>query len=74
MLQKLPKWVDKSRPETGAMQFGDDWPGMFIRGDNALIMAITLRQTIEYMKGERGVVPPDMYCLALEEVRSGWMV
>lgn len=23
------------RAETGSMQFGDDWPGVFIRGDNA---------------------------------------
>jgi hypothetical protein len=24
-----------ARVETGAVQFGDDWPGVFIRGDNA---------------------------------------
>ena len=24
------------RAETGPMQFGDDWPGVFIRGDNAV--------------------------------------
>lgn len=23
------------RAETGPMKFGDDWPGIFIRGDNA---------------------------------------
>ena len=23
------------RVETGPIQFGDDWPGVFIRGDNA---------------------------------------
>lgn len=23
------------RPESGPMQFGKDWPGLFIRGDNA---------------------------------------
>lgn len=23
------------RIETGVVQFGDDWPGIFIRGDNA---------------------------------------
>jgi hypothetical protein len=23
------------RAETGPMKFGDDWPGVFIRGDNA---------------------------------------
>lgn len=24
-----------NRPETGVMQFGNDWPGIFIRGDHA---------------------------------------
>lgn len=24
-----------ARAETGRIQFGDDWPGIFIRGDNA---------------------------------------
>ena len=27
------------RVETGPIQFGDDWPGVFIRGDEALFMA-----------------------------------
>lgn len=26
-----------NRPETGPMKFGDDWTGVFIRGDNALM-------------------------------------
>lgn len=30
------------RMETGAVQFGDDWPGVFIRGDNAAFMAMNL--------------------------------
>lgn len=30
------------RVETGPVQFGDDWPGLFIRGDNALGDAIHL--------------------------------
>jgi hypothetical protein len=35
-IQKLPPWNEEgSRPETGPMKFGDDWPGVFIRGDNA---------------------------------------
>lgn len=37
-----------SRPETGPMQFGSDWPGIFIRGDEALhyvsIIALTLAE------------------------------
>ena len=26
---------DGGRVETGPVQFGDDWPGLFVRGDNA---------------------------------------
>jgi hypothetical protein len=29
------------------MQFGDDWPGVFIRGDNALGYALALRRAVE---------------------------
>jgi hypothetical protein len=29
------------------MQFGDDWPGIFIRGDSALHYALTLDSVIE---------------------------
>src|SRR5258708_6381349 len=36
-VQKVPMPEGMSRPETGVMQFGDDWPGVFIRGDNALL-------------------------------------
>jgi hypothetical protein len=34
------------RVETGAVQFGDDWPGLFIRGDRAIHLAIC----IEYVE------------------------
>ncbi len=27
------------RPETGALKFGDDWTGVFIRGDDAIGLA-----------------------------------
>ena len=40
----LPTWSGPGeRPETGAMQFGDDWPGVFIRGDDAMHYAMSLR-------------------------------
>jgi hypothetical protein len=31
------------RLETGAVQFGEDWPGVFIRGDDAIGMARDIR-------------------------------
>jgi len=33
--------------ETGAVRFGDDWPGIFIRGDSALGNASILRTLVE---------------------------
>lgn len=30
------------------MQFGDDWPGVFIRGDNALHYAMALQMALEH--------------------------
>lgn len=38
----LPMPEGMTRPETGAMQFGDDWPGVFIRGDNAACYSMAL--------------------------------
>jgi len=32
------------RVESGVMQFGDDWPGIFIRGDEAMGRASLLRR------------------------------
>jgi len=33
VLCELPEEI--SRMETGPVQFGDDWPGFFLRGDDA---------------------------------------
>lgn len=34
------------RVETGPIQFGDDWPGVFIRGDNAFALAMSLQAVL----------------------------
>lgn len=41
-LRKIP--LKGKRVETGPTQFGDDWPGIFIRGDNAIHFAHRLRR------------------------------
>ena len=41
-VQLVAELANGKRPETGAMQFGNDWPGVFIRGDDALWMASNL--------------------------------
>lgn len=42
-----------ARPETGPIQFGDDWPGVFLRGDNATAYAIILREVLYRRTGIR---------------------
>ena len=36
-----------SRVECGPVQFGDDWPGVFLRGDHALHYAMTLECALD---------------------------
>lgn len=48
-LVKLPNTTEE-RVETGPVQFGDDWPGVFIRGDNANYYGFTLQQATEALK------------------------
>jgi hypothetical protein len=65
-VRKFPQ--QEQRVETGAVQFGDDWPGVFIRGDNALYYAHILSSVIgQIEKGE----PLDMWnALALQAIRE----
>jgi hypothetical protein len=35
---------------TGAMQFQDDWPGLFIRGDDAVMLAFSINIVLERLK------------------------
>lgn len=34
----------EDRVETGPVQFGEDWPGVFIRGDDAAYLVMVLNQ------------------------------
>lgn len=37
----------QNRPETGPMEFEDDWRGIFIRGDNAAYYAMLLKNVLD---------------------------
>ena len=50
-VQKINGFSD-GRPETGPMQFGDDWPGVFIRGDNAVYYRMVVSAAM-------AALPPD---------------
>jgi hypothetical protein len=49
-----------ARPETGPMKFGDDWTGVFIRGDYAGPMAFYLSLALERIKAARVLEPLDV--------------
>ena len=49
-MRHLPE--QHKRVETGVTQFGDDWPGVFIRGDCAFGYAMYLRNFINNEKDE----------------------
>ncbi len=42
MITYIDRADDQTRVETGVVQFGNDWPGVFVRGDNALGYALAL--------------------------------
>ena len=51
-LLRVPQPDPQHRVETGPVQFGDDWPGVFIRGDNALAFAMTCQIAAEEMSAD----------------------
>ena len=44
-IRRFPE--EKDRVETGPIQFANDWPGCFIRGDNASYYICVLKRLIE---------------------------
>ena len=53
MVRHLPTPTDgQGRVETGAVKFGDDWAGLFIRGDNAISLRSRIQDLLEYLPAE----------------------
>lgn len=48
-VQHLPAPPDLPRVETGAVQFGSDWPGLFIRGDDAFHLMLLIRRLLNLL-------------------------
>lgn len=44
---------ENSRVETGVVQFNDDWPGIFIRGDNAIYFGYLLSNISKMLKDSK---------------------
>lgn len=49
------------RVETGSLQINDDWPGVFIRGDNALAYAMYLEMAINQLERQPDQGNMDMF-------------
>ena len=60
--------MSSRRPETGPMQFDDDWPGLFIRGDNAHYYALALSRL---MDGDTDVLTVEAPLRGLLELLRG---
>lgn len=45
-VRRLPEV--ENRVETGAVQFGDDWPGLFVRGDDCFALALAWYTLLRY--------------------------
>jgi hypothetical protein len=46
-MTKIDRPSDQPRVESGALQFGDDWPGLFLRGDDALNTAMQIETILK---------------------------
>lgn len=44
-VRKFPK--QEKRVETGVIQFGDDWQGLFIRGDDCSQLSLLIKDAIK---------------------------
>jgi hypothetical protein len=50
-ITKIPLPGDSGRTPTGAMQFQDDWPGLFLRGDSAIPVMTAIRRLQAFLQG-----------------------
>lgn len=53
------------RVETGIMQFGDDFPGVFLRGDHAAYYSLVIRDLLAKFNNEKGLASFDPVTLVL---------
>ncbi|MGI0016434.1 MAG: hypothetical protein ACREBU_23685, partial [Nitrososphaera sp.] len=49
-ITQIPIQDGSDRIETGAIQFNDDWPGLFIRGDDAFALILELKQLLKTLE------------------------
>lgn len=55
-IAQIPVPGGSGRARTGAMQFQDDWPGLFIRGDDAIVLLSAIEQLAERLADSKDVL------------------
>ena len=55
-ITQVPVPGNSGQTPTGAMQFQDDWPGLFVRGDDAFMLLAAIEQLQERLAGHSDVV------------------
>lgn len=63
---KIPLPGGSGCAPTGAIQFQDDWPGLFIRGDQAIALLVRIRALEQRLSGH----PDGVVAAALLELRK----
>jgi hypothetical protein len=54
-ITQIPFPGNSAETPTGAMQFQNDWPGLFIRGDNAIDLLTKIRTLQQRLAGNQDV-------------------
>jgi hypothetical protein len=56
MIKKIPIPGGSGKAPTGALQFEDDWPGLFVRGDDAGMLMIEIDQLLAFAREKKAPV------------------
>lgn len=48
---EMPMPEGVSRVESGAIRFGDDWPCLHLRGDDAFLLAVSIGAVLAALEG-----------------------
>lgn len=55
-ITQIPIPGNSNDTPTGAMQFQDDWPGLFVRGDDAIMLMSAIQQLLERLTDHSDLV------------------
>jgi hypothetical protein len=55
-ITQIPVAGGSAQVPTGALQFRDDWPGLFVRGDDAIGLMLSIRHLSERLADNADIV------------------